>query len=337
MGFQRAAIVGTSVASASIALGLKTLSEPPSIAGYDPDRARADIARAHGAFDRVDRQLEEAVRGADLVIMAMPVTYLGDAFRTVAPVLRDGCLLIDIAPLMAPVRAWATELLPQHVRFASGHVIINPVRYASWPSSLIESDADLLRGALFCFSTPPGTTESLVDELSSLATSLGAHPFFMDATEHDGMQAGVEALPSLVAVALLLATIDTPGWREMRKFAGERFAAATASVEADYEDYPTLYHNRANVLLRLNRLLGELIRMRDILTQGDVAELEATFGRAVEARANWVQERAGGLWGVDTVAPMDEVPTSGEQVGRLVFGERVLQRLRKGPDSSKRS
>lgn len=337
MGFERVAIIGTNVTSASIGLGLKALAEAPAITGYDMEPARAELAKLHGAFDRVHRQLDRAVQDADLVLVAMPLAYVRDTFRTIAPALSSGCLVTDIARLNAPVTSWADELLPKNIRFASGHVVINPARFPAPPEGLSDASADLLRGALYCFTTPTGNGESLVDELSGLAAALGAHPFFMDATEHDGMQAGVEELPSLLTAALLLATVDTPGWHEMRKFGGRRFAAATDSIAVDYEQYPSVHHNRANVVLRLNGLLAELIRMREILTQGDVEALEATYSRAAQARANWIQERDRGLWGVETTAPMDEVPTSGEQVGRLFFGERVMQRLRKGPDSPKKS
>jgi len=335
MGFEHVAILGTNVTSASIALGLKALAEAPAITGFDMMPARAELAKSNGAFDRVQRQLDRAVREADLVVVAVPLAYVRDTFRTIAPALRQGCLVTDVAPLKAPVMAWADELLPQSVRFAGGHMVINPARVPKPPEELSDASADLLRGALYCFTIPIGPTESLIDELTELAAALGAQPFFMDATEHDGMQAGAEGLPSLLTVALLLATVDTPGWHEMRKFAAQRFAAATETVDADFEAYPSIHHNRANIVLRLNGLLAKLIRLREILTQGDVEQLEATFSKAAQARASWIQERDRGLWGVETVAPMDEVPTSGEQVGRLFFGDRVIQRLRKRPDSPK--
>jgi prephenate dehydrogenase len=204
-------------------------------------------------------------------------------------------------------------------------------------AGLADASRDLLRAALYCFTTPIGTTEEIVDALSDLAAALGAQPFFIDATEHDGMQAGVGGLPSLLTVALLLATVGTPGWQEMRKFADHRFAAATAPVEDAYDDYPIVYHNRANVLLRLNGLLVELIRLREILTRDDVEALEATFAKAVQARSKWVKERDTGLWGGETIFPMADVPTSGEQMGRLIFGDRMVQRLKRGQDPSPRS
>ena len=337
MRFERVAVIGTDVISASIALGLKAQPEPPHITGYDMEPVKAESARSRGAFDRVQRRLDRVAQDADLVIVAMPLAYLRDTFSTIGPSLTPGCLVTDTARLKAPVMAWADELLPKNVHFAGGYLITNPARASQPVAGLGDASRDLLRAALYCFTTPIGTTEAIVDALSDLAAALGAQPFFIDATEHDGMQAGVEGLPSLLTVALLLATVGTPGWQEMRKFAGRRFAAATAPVEDAYDDFPVVYHNRANVLLRLNGLLAELIRLREILGRDDVEALEATFAKAVQARSTWVEERGTGLWGGETATPMADVPTSGEQMGRLIFGDRMVERLKRGQDPSPRS
>jgi prephenate dehydrogenase len=337
MGFERVAVIGADAISASIALALKARERPPQITGFDLEPVKAELARSRGAFDKVQRRLDRVAQDADLVIIAIPLSYVRDAFATIAPGLRPGCLVTDTTRLKAPIMAWAKELLPENVHFAGGHLIPNPARVREPVTDVGDASADLLRGALYCFTTPLGTTEAVVNTLTELAAILGAQPFFMDATEHDGMQAGVEELPSLLPVALLLATVDTPGWHEMRKFAGQRFALATEAVDEAYAEYAYLHHNRANVLLRLNGLLTELIRLRKILTKGDAEELEATLAQAVDARANWIEERNRGLWGAERIAPMGDVPTSGEQMGRLFFGERMVQRLKKGPDTSRQS
>jgi prephenate dehydrogenase len=334
MRFERVAIIGTDIVSASIALGMKALSDPPQITGYDPMPVKAELARSRGAFDRVQRRLDRAAQEADLVIVAVPISQIHDTFRTIAPALAPGCLVTDTAQLKAPVMAWAEESLPRNVYFAGGHVIPNPARYPEPATDLGDAGPDLLKEALYCFTTPLDTSETIVDALCDLAKDLEAQPFFIDATEHDGMQAGVEDLPSLLTVALLLATIDTPGWHEMRKFAGQRFAAATQPIDDAYDNHALLHHNRANVLLRLNGLLGELIGLRELLARGDIEALEATFSQAAQARANWVRERNRGQWGDEPASSLRDVPSAGQQMGRLIFGERAFERLRKGKDTS---
>jgi len=245
MDFKRVAIIGTDCISASIALGLKAQKRPPEITGYDADPVAADLARAEGAFDRVERRPGRACQDADLVIVSVPLTSMREVFTVIAPHLQPGCLVTDTARLKTPVMRWAEELLPESVFFMGGHPVLNPTIVGIEPLEGLEAaSADLLREALYCFTTPVRTSSAVIDAFAELAQVLEAYPFFIDVTEHDGLQAGVEGLPDLLAIALLRATVDTPGWQEMRKFAGYRFAAATEAAEDAHERHTAVFLNR---------------------------------------------------------------------------------------------
>ncbi|MCK4315988.1 MAG: prephenate dehydrogenase/arogenate dehydrogenase family protein, partial [Anaerolineae bacterium] len=71
MDFKQVAIIGTDCISVSIALGLKEQEESLQIVGYDVDAVAANLARARGAFDRVERKPGRACQDADLVIVAV--------------------------------------------------------------------------------------------------------------------------------------------------------------------------------------------------------------------------------------------------------------------------
>jgi prephenate dehydrogenase len=335
MDSDQAAVIGVNCISASIALRLKELKNPPSIIGYDTDAALADVARARGAFDRVARRLDRAVKDADLVIVAVPLSTLRETFAEIAPHLKPDCLVTDTAPLKAPALRWAVELLPQSTHFVGGHPIPNPaVAGTECPGGIEDASAELLRDALYCLTPPAGTPSRVIDAYSELAETLGAQPFFIDVTEHDGLQAGVEGLPSLLSVALLMATVDSPGWREMRKFAGRPFAAATGAAAAPHESLTALCLNRENVLLRLNGLLTAMVRLRGLLTEGDDEPLREIFATAGEARARWIKEWESGPWRRESTVTMDEVPTAATRFARLFFGEYGSNRLREGADRS---
>lgn len=337
MNFKRVAIIGTDCISVSIALGLKAQKEPPQLMGYDPDPAATDLARAQGAFDRAERSPGRACRDADLVIVAMPLTVIRETFIAITPHLQPGCLVTDTASLKTPVMRWAEELLPKSVSFIGGHPILNPAIAGIEPlKSLETASPDLLRGALYCLTTPARTSHAAVDALAGLAQALEAYPFFIDITEHDGLQAGVEGLPDLLAVALLRATVGTPGWQEMRKFAGYRFATATEAARDAYEHHTAVFLNRENVLRRLNAFLSELVRLRDLLTGDDAEALEEAFVAATQGREHWIGERGQGLWSREGVISMEQVPTAGQQMGQLFFGDHISRRLKGESDRPRR-
>ena len=337
MDFRRVAIIGTDCISVSIALGLKAQKEPPEIIGYHTKAVTADLARAQGAFDRVERKPDRACQNADLVIVSMPLPVTRETFATIAPHLQPGCFVTDTACLKAPVMCWAEEFLPESVSFAGGHLIPNPAIVGFDPLEGLEAaSADLLKGALYCFITPPQTSSAVMHVLSELAGALEAHPFFIDATEHDGLQAGVEGLLDLLAVALLRTGVDTPGWREMRKFAGYRFALATETANDAYECHAAVFLNRENVLRRLDVLLRELSHLRDLLTHDDAEPLEKTFAAAIEGRTRWIEEREQGMWTKEHAPNTDHTPTAGGRIGRLIFGGYLTSRMNKGPGGSRK-
>ena len=327
MDFKQVAIVGADPISVSIALGLKAQSEPPKITGYDADPVVAKLAQSKRAFDRVERRLDRACRDADLVVVSTPLTAIRETFAAIAPGLKAGCLVTDTARLKTPVMHWAAETLPENVFFVGGHPVLHPAIATSMVQEGMEAaSADLLRDTLYCLTTPTGRHSAAGEAFIELIGALGAHPFFIDVTEHDGLQAGVEGLPDLLAVALLRATVDTPGWQEMRKFAGYRFAATTVAADDAEARHATVFLNREHILRRLNILLSELVDLRDRLIQNDADGLERSFVQALEGRTRWLDEQERGVWGEEVGVSMDHVPSASEHFGQMVFGSLMTSR-----------
>jgi prephenate dehydrogenase len=321
MNLKQIAIIGTDCITLSIALRIKTWKEHPEIIGYHADKIAADLAHAQGAFDRVERKPGKACQDADLIIVSVPLTEMRETFTVIAPHLKPGALVTDTAHLKAPVMGWAEELLPENVLFVGGHLILNPAIVGLTPKTgLDEASDDLLTEALYCFTTPPGVPDTVIDALAEFAHILNAQPLFIDVTEHDGLQSGVEGLTDILAIALLRSTVDTPGWREMRKFADHHFAAATQVIEDAHERHAAIFLNREHVLHRLNVLLAELVHLRDVLTKDDAKLLEETFMGAAEGRKLWLREREQGMWTKEQSSSTSQLPSMGGQIRQLFLG-----------------
>lgn len=334
MNSNRVAIIGVDLISASIALGLQAYKEPVEVFGYDADRAIADLAKVRGIFDEVRRKPGPACEDASLVIVAEPLADIERTFAAISPHLGEGAVVTDTARLKAPVLRWAENVLPERVSFVGGHPILNPAVVGLRSlEGLDDAGAELLREALYCFTPSPNASSAAIEVSTWLAYALGAHPFFMDVIEHDGLQAGVEGLPDLLTIALLRATADKPGWEEMRKFAGRRFAVATEAVEDISERRPSLFLNRENILQRLDALIEELVYLRDMLRQADEEALEETSVAAAESRSRWMRERQQGIWAEEGAFDTRDVPSAAQQLGRMIFGN-LASRFKEPPDRS---
>lgn len=335
MSTNRIAVVGIDVISASVAFALQERNEPLEIIGYDADPAVADLAKVRGAFDAVRRKPGPACEGAELIIVAQPLAEIENTFTAIAPHLERGAVVTDTAYLKAPVLRWADDLLPKYVSFIGGHLIPNPaIAGLEGLGGLGDARTDLLKEALYCFTPSPRTSSAAIDACSWLAHAVGGNPFFIDAKEHDGLLAGIEGLPGLLTIALLRTTIDTPGWEEMRKFAGRRFATATEAVDEMSTDRPELLLNRENIIHRLDVLIEELLRLRRLLDRGEEEALTDTLAEAAEGRSRWMHQRRKGMWADRSSFDTKDVPNTAQQMGQMLFGN-LASRLRRTPDESK--
>lgn len=334
MNSDRVTIIGINLISASIALGLQAYEDSIEVVGYDADRAIADLVNVRGIFHDVRRKPGPACEGASLVIVAEPLADIEKAFAAISPHLEDGAVVTDTARLKAPVLRWAETLLPDRASFIGGHLIPNPaVIGLQTLEGLDDASADLLKEALYCFTPSPQASSASIEVATWLAYALGAHPFFIDVTEHDGLQAGVEGLPDLLTIALLRATVDKPSWQEMRKFAGRRFAVATEAVDDISKRHPSLFLNRENILQRLDALIDELVYLRDVLRGADEKALAETSTAAAESRSRWMKERRQGIWVEKGTFDRRDVPNAAQQLGRMIFGN-LASRFQEPPDES---
>jgi prephenate dehydrogenase len=214
---------------------------------------------------------------------------------------------MDTATLKRPVLRWADEFLPAGVHFVGGNPILRGGIESTDPD---EASSELFVDGLFCLTPAADAEPAAVKLAADLVAVLGAKPLFLDAAEHDGLTSAVEHLPSLVGLALLDLAASQPSWHEMRKLAGDAFAAATTLPTDDEVAYRGLIeHNRDNLVRRLDAFVDRLQHLRRLLDEEDLSALDETYRTAVERRQAWQKARAKGDWGDQPDAEMPERPS----------------------------
>lgn len=140
-----------------------------------------------------------------------------------------------------------------------------------------------------------------------LVTALGGQALFLDATEHDGLMAGVEHLPAILAGALLKATTKSSGWQDMRKLAGSQFYTTTLLMSQDSKEAASAcIANRENVVRWIDSLADELEEMREKVAEGDEEGLTELFEQGLTIRDRWLHAQASGNWNEE---PATQLPT----------------------------
>jgi len=277
-------IIGLGLIGGSIGLALRQGNELGwEIVGYSRSQETVANALSSGAIERSEANLENAVKQADLVIIATPVLTVREIFSKIAPYLSSGCTVTDTASTKVQVMKWAEEILPPNVDFIGGHPMAGKESYG-----IQAAEAELFRGCTYCLTSSEKASPKSIDIMTSMVKTLGAIPFFIDAQEHDNLVAGISHLPILLSAALVSLTTKDPSWLKMSKLAasGYRDLTRLASGNPEVNSHICL-SNKEAIVNWADKFSQELERYRQLVAEGDV-QLEQALTEAKKARQEWL-------------------------------------------------
>jgi prephenate dehydrogenase len=288
-------IIGLGTTGNSIGMGLKrAVGDSLRITGFDPDKQKEQLAlRKYHSVDAIAPDLAAAVRGAPVVILAVPLSAVAEVIEAIGPSVDPGATITDTASLKSPVMAAAAEHMGGRASFVGGHPYSLTLDLDTAGDDASPS-ADMFSGAPWCIMPLPGASNDALNNVINLAENLGAKPLFIDPLEHDSFLAALSDLPVMVSAALMKAVGGSPAWNDMTALAHGRFRATTMGVEADPDVLADmLVENRDNALRWLDSMLNALYDLRQTVSGGDVEEIARALTEAHEARDSWASPDAG--------------------------------------------
>jgi prephenate dehydrogenase len=279
-------IIGLGLIGGSIGLALKQGRKSGwEIVGYSRRQETIGDALSLGSIERGETNLADAVKQADLVIIATPVLTVKEIFSQIAPHLPSGCIVTDTASTKVQVMKWAKEILPPTVDFIGGHPMAGRETYG-----IHAAEAELFHGCTYCLTPSEKASPKSIDMVISMVNKLGAIPFFIDAQEHDSLVAGISHLPMLLSAALVSLTTKNPSWAKMSKLAASGYHDLTrlASGNPEVNSHICLSNQEA-IVDWINRFSQELERYRQLVAKGD-KRLEQALTEANTARQEWLND-----------------------------------------------
>jgi len=268
--FSRVAILGTGLIGGSFGLALRKHFPDISIVGFD--RAETlQAALARGAVHETARDLASAVRGADLVYVALPIGATIEALPAIAAATKDGALVTDTGSTKAAICRAAKNSFAGGARFLGGHPMAGKET-----SGIARADSALFSGARYALIGLEDDPDTRVQRFAALVRMLGAEPVWCDADTHDWAVGIVSHLPQLLAVALarvvqdetdetgLPVSLSGPGLQDMLRLAGSPYGL--------WRD--VAHTNTENIARALDRLEQAVEYLRTRLTS---KELEQEF------------------------------------------------------------
>jgi cyclohexadieny/prephenate dehydrogenase len=293
--FDRIALIGFGLIGGSIARAARA----QGLANEIVTTARSEKTRARvmelGIVDRVVATNAEAVEGADLVILCIPVGACGAVAAEIAGHLKPGVIVSDVGSVKAAVVKEMAPHLPAGVHFVPAHPVAGTEH--SGPDS---GFAELFINR-WCILTPPeGTDEKATEKLRAFWAALGAKVEIMTPEHHDLVLAITSHLPHLIAYTIVgtadeLAQVTSS---EVIKFSAGGFRDFTRIAASD----PTMWRdvflaNKEAVLEMLGTFNEDLSKLTRAIRRGDGEALFEHFTRTRAIRRGIVET------GQDSAAP----------------------------------
>jgi len=278
--FRRIAVIGTGLIGGSFALAVRKQFPSTEIVGWDRDSASLNRALARGAVQKKPPDLAQAVRGADLVYVALPVSAIVKSLASIAASAEAHALVTDTGSTKALIVQAARECFRgKSSLFVGGHPM------AGKESSGIDSaDVDLFQGAPYALIANEENSDPRIKAFAALIEAIGAHVVWCDAETHDWSVGIVSHLPQLLSIALAQVIQDeTDETGFPLALAGQglhdtlRLAGSPYSVWRDI-----LVANSDNVARALNRVGQAIEHLQQNLKSN---ELEQEFRAANEIYA----------------------------------------------------
>lgn len=287
VAFRQVAVIGLGLLGGSVAQAVRAHLPEAVTRGYDADPAVRERAREINLADSIAETAGEAVSGADLVILCVPVGAMGAAARDFAADLSPGVLVSDVGSSKASVAAALAEALP-------GVAVIPAHPVAGTERSGPDAGFATLFHNRWCIITPPADVDAvLMDGLTAFWEAMGARVEVMDAVHHDLVLAVTSHLPHLIAYTIVgtASDLETVTRSEVIKYSAGGFRDFTRIAASD----PTMWRdvflsNREAVLEMLQRFTEDLTGLQKAIRMGDGDALFDHFTRTRAVRRSIIEE-----------------------------------------------
>ncbi len=285
--YDRVALIGLGLIAGSMSLAMRRAGLAGEITGFARSAETRKIASDIGLVDRVCDSAAEAVKGADLVVLCVPVGAMADVAREIAPHLKTGATVSDVGSVKRAVIDAVGPHIPKGVHFIPAHPLAGTEK--SGPTSGFAELFD----ERWCLIVPvEGTDAVATQRLRDLWVGMGALVDEMEADHHDLVLAVTSHAPHLIAYTMvgvaddLSRVTDT----EVVNYSAAGFRDFTRIAASDPTMWRDVFLNNKDATLEiLGRFTEELFALQRAIRTGDGDHLFDYFSRTRAIRRGIIE------------------------------------------------
>jgi prephenate dehydrogenase len=282
--FEQLGLIGCGLMGGSFALALKKAGLVKRVVGYSKSPSTTERARNMGIIDIEAPSALLAVSGADIVLIAVPVSATEASFKAIKHLVTPEMLIMDVGSTKRDVIDAARRSLREHIGlFVPAHPIAGKE-----VSGVEHADADLYVGKQVILTPIDRTFPAQLQKATELWTRLGCKVLTMSPEHHDAAYAAVSHLPHLIAFALMNAISGQPEGPDYLSLAGPGFRDFTRIAASEPKVWrDILLANREELLAQSQIFQRNLQALEVMISSGNAQALEGLIEQASMTRAHW--------------------------------------------------
>jgi prephenate dehydrogenase len=262
-----AAIIGTGLIGGSLGLALKSLAGLERVTGCARTQITLDRAVALGAIDEGFLDCAAAVKNADVVFIATPVSTIIEELRQIAATAKPGAIITDTASVKTRIVAEADAIArAAGMRFIGGHPMAG-----SEMSGVDAANADLFRNAAYILTPTADTDPDALQALHGLLGKTGARVFTLNPEAHDRVVGAISHLPHILSSSLVnVAAAGKRDFNNIFKLAAGGFYDMTRIAGSPTGIWVDIcLENRTAIQELISQYQDELETFAELLKEGD--------------------------------------------------------------------
>lgn len=274
-------IIGIGLIGGSLARALRDAGHVREVTGYGRSVGNLRQAVELGVIDRVEVMLADAVRNADMIVLAVPVGCMAEILDQLGPVLSAQAVVTDVGSVKGSVVTAARRALgTRFTQFVPGHPLAG-----SEQSGVAASTPDLFQGARVILTPEPETDAAALTCVQEMWQTVGAQVVTLSSADHDRILAASSHLPHMLAYCLVDMVVRHDDHRAILECAANGFRDTTRIAGSD----PVMWRdiclaNREALIAALRQYRTDLGALAAAIEKGDGPWLLDTFARAKHAR-----------------------------------------------------
>ncbi|KPA20990.1 cyclohexadienyl dehydrogenase [Shimia sp. SK013] len=293
--YEKVALIGLGLIASSMFWAIKRGGLAGEVTGFAKSAESRETARRIGLCDTVCDSVADAVEGADLIVLCVPVGAMDSVAAEIAPALKQGATVTDVGSVKRSVIDAVAPHLPDGVHFVPAHPL------AGTEHSGPESGFAELFDNRWCLLVPvEGSDPAAVAKLRLFWEGIGANVDEMAADHHDLVLAVTSHAPHLIAYTMVGVADDLRRVTdsEVIKYSAAGFRDFTRIAASDPTMWRDVFLNNKDATLEiLGRFTEELFALQRAIRTGDGEHLHDYFSRTRAIRRGIIEA------GQDTAAP----------------------------------